>query len=107
MGEKKEIASFASETELTSTLIRLISGKPRAVYFLEGHGEAVLESANGDEISYSIAKGTLEAKNYTVKGLNLLTADGIPEDALAIIIAGPQKPVSQREVDLLKKYVDA
>jgi ABC-type uncharacterized transport system involved in gliding motility auxiliary subunit len=36
-----------------------------------------------------------------------LSTNSIPEDALAIIIVGPQKPVSSNEVRLLKKYVDA
>jgi ABC-type uncharacterized transport system involved in gliding motility auxiliary subunit len=107
MGTAREIASSASESELTGTLIRLISPMERVVYFLEGHGEASIEPVGGDEISFSIAKSTLEAKNYTVKGLNLLTNGGsIPADALAIIIAGPQKPITQDEMDLLENYVD-
>jgi ABC-type uncharacterized transport system involved in gliding motility auxiliary subunit len=107
MGTAREIASSASESELTGTLIRLISPMERVVYFLEGHGEASIEPVGGDEISFSIAKSTLEAKNYTVKGLNLLTNGGnIPTDALAIIIAGPQKPITEDEMDLLEKYVD-
>ncbi len=44
MGDRKEIASFANETELTKTLIRLISPQARVVYFLEGHGEPTLDS---------------------------------------------------------------
>ncbi len=104
MGETKEIASFVSEEELARTMIRLISPEPRAVYFLQGHGEPGIET--GGEISYSIAKSTLETKNYTVGTLNLLSAGEIPVDALAIIIAGPTKPLSTREVNLLKTYVD-
>lgn len=104
MGERREIANFASETELTITLIKLISPEARAVYFLTGHGEASLEFA---DISFSTAKRTLESKNYTVNSLNLLAENKIPEDALAIVIAGPMKPVSEQEVKLLKEYVDA
>jgi len=103
MGTHKEIAAFASETELAKSLIRLINPKPRTVYFLSGHGEASLESG---DISVSTAKQTLESKNYVVNSLNLLAENKIPEDALSIIIAGPQKPISEQEVQLLKKYVD-
>jgi len=103
-GENKEIADFASETELARALLRLISPGSRAVYFLQGHGEISLEP--GNELTYSVVQSTLEAKNYTVNTLNLLNTREIPEDALAIIIAGPQKPVSQEEVELLKAYVD-
>lgn len=105
MGETKEIASFASETELTKTLIRLISPEARVVYFLEGHGEPTLDTSG--KINFSTAKTTLESKNYTVNSLNLLSTNEIPADALAIIIAGPLKPLANSEVDLLKKYVDA
>lgn len=104
MGNTKEIASFASESELTKTLIRLISPEARVVYFLEGHGEPALES--GGQLSFSIAKTTLESKNYTVNSLNLLVTNSIPEDALAIIIAGPLKPLASSEVILLKQYVE-
>lgn len=104
MGDRKEIASYASETELVRTMIRLVSPEARAIYFLQGHGEMSLEP--GDDLSYSIAKSTLEAKNYTVNPLNLLTDPTIPEDAHAIVIAGPKKPVSEEEVELLKAYVD-
>ena len=101
MGETKEIASYADEGELTKTLIRLISPQARAVYFLEGHGEPTLES------NFSTAKSTLESKNYTVNTLNLISTNSIPEDALAVIIAGPLKPLASSEVTLLKKYVEA
>lgn len=104
MGEQSEIANFVSETELTKTLIKLINPEARAVYFLTGHGEATLESGN---VSFSTAKSTLESKNYTVNSLNLLAENKIPEDALAIIIGGPVKQVSEYEVQLLKQYVDA
>ncbi|MCC7118217.1 MAG: GldG family protein [Anaerolineales bacterium] len=106
MGDAKEIASSASETELLKALIRLANPGARTVYFLEGHGEALLQSGGSDTLSYSTAKSTLEAKNYTVKSLNLLTENKIPEDALAIIVAGPLKPISAAEATLLKKYVD-
>lgn len=105
MGATKEIASSASESEITKALIRLISPQERVVYFLEGHGEPTLDSSG--KSSYSTAKSTLESKNYTVKPLNLLSTNSIPEDAQSIIIGGPKKPLADSEVALLKKYVDA
>ncbi len=104
MSEQREIANFASETELTKTLIKLINPETRVVYFLTGHGEATLDFG---DVSLSTAKSTLESKNYTVNSLNLLAENKIPDDALAVVIAGPQKPVSETEVQLLKQYVDA
>jgi ABC-type uncharacterized transport system involved in gliding motility auxiliary subunit len=103
MEDRTEIAAFASETELTQALIRLISPNERVVYFLTGHGEADINGSGGD--SYFTARSTLEKKNYAVKDLNLLSASVIPDDALSVIIAGPRKPLSLQEVAVLKKYV--
>jgi ABC-type uncharacterized transport system involved in gliding motility auxiliary subunit len=104
MGDKKEIASYADESELTRAMIRLISPEARVVYFLTGHGEA--DIAGSGENAMSVAKSTLESKNYTVNSLNLLAVNKIPEDAQAIVIAGPTKPLSEEEVSLLKQYMD-
>jgi len=104
MGDRKEVAASASESEITKALIRLISPEARVVYFLEGHGEPSLDS--GGQTSFSVAKSTLESKNYTVNPLNLIVTNSIPKDALAIIIGGPMKPLTSGEVTLLKKYVD-
>jgi ABC-type uncharacterized transport system involved in gliding motility auxiliary subunit len=103
MGEAQEIASFATETEIVRALFRLINPDSRVIYFLEGHGEAGI-IPTGD-LSYSIARGTLESKNYIVQSLNLLSTNSIPEDAETIIVAGPLKPVSRQEVELIREYM--
>jgi ABC-type uncharacterized transport system involved in gliding motility auxiliary subunit len=105
MGDHQEKVTLVSERELTAGLVRMISPGSRAVYFLIGHGEYNPEEPSGDR-AYNQVKTTLENKNYTVKTLNLLTSNQIPEDAQVIVIAGPDKPVSQEEVDQLKGYVD-
>jgi len=106
MGESKEIASFATESELARTMIRLIDPRDRAVYFLQGHGEGGIDGFSGGDISYSIAASTLESKNYAVGTVNLIATNKIPEDALALIVAGPLKPVSAQEVTLIKEFVE-
>jgi len=103
MGERHEIVSYASEQEITRALVRLMNPGERTVYFLTGHGERDIEGYGND--GYSKLSAMLEAKNYTVKSLPLLAEKKVPDDALAIIIAGPQHPVSQEEVDLLSDYV--
>jgi ABC-type uncharacterized transport system involved in gliding motility auxiliary subunit len=104
LGDKQEIVSYADESEITGALIRLISPEARAVYFMTAHGEADITGAG--DVSMSVAKGTLERKNYTVNSLNLLAEKKIPEDALAIVIPGPTEPLTAQEVELLKAYLD-
>ena len=101
---RSEQVTTADEQEFTSALIRLANPGKRAVYFLVGQGEYSPDDT-GDR-SYSQAKTALTAKNYTVGTLNLLATRAIPEDALALIIAGADKPVSQEELDLIKAYLE-
>ena len=54
-----------------------------------------------DDTSYGQVKTVLESKNYIVSTLNLIANPKIPSDAEEIIIAGPQKPLSSGEVELL------
>lgn len=102
MDGRQEQITFASEEELTGGLVRLANPGQRVVYFLQGHGEYELEAAS--ENNYSEVRSALEAKNYTVNTLNLLASPKIPDDALAVIVVGPTKPLSQQEVDLVKAY---
>lgn len=104
MGDRKEKASLASEQAITGALIRLISGGTRNVYFISGHGE--YDPMTSGDRSYSLVKQNLEAKNYTVRSLNLLTVNTIPEDADVLIIAGPKKPMAENEVALVKTFVE-
>lgn len=102
MDGRAEQVSFASEEEITSALIRLANPGTRSVYFLTGHGEFTIDGSG--ENSYRQVRSALEAKNYTVDTLNLLATPKIPDDALAIIVAGSTKPLSQAEIDLIRAY---
>lgn len=104
MGDKTAIVAYASEEEILKGLLRLLNPESSTIYFLTGHGEHDIQQSG--EASMTRAVSTLESKNYTVKTLNLLVENEIPEDARVIVIAGPTKPVSQEEVDLLKGFLD-
>lgn len=104
MGNASETASFTSENEIDNALVRLISPQTRVVYFLTGHGEPDI-NGNGNT-ALSKARTTLQNRNYSVKTLNLAAENKIPDDAKAIVIAGPTKPLLDQEVSLLKAYVN-
>lgn len=104
MGDRKEIVSYASETELVRALIRLMTPEQRTVYFLIGHGEADIEG-NGQRSAVRAAQA-LKDKNYNVKSLNLAAERQIPQDARALIVAGPLKPLLDEEVALIRSYLE-
>ncbi len=104
MGDRKEIVSYASETELVRALIRLMTPEQRTVYFIIGHGE--LSPEGSGQYSALRASQALKDKNYTVKTLNLAAERKIPEDARTLIIAGPRKPLLEDEVALIQSYLE-
>ncbi|HLB63303.1 MAG TPA: Gldg family protein [Anaerolineales bacterium] len=104
IGEASEVVPFPSEEEITSALIRLANPADRKIYFLTGHGERDIEETG--EGGVSDVRAALEAKNYEVGTLNLLVETEVPEDALAVIVAGPTFPLTQGEADLLTGYLD-
>jgi ABC-type uncharacterized transport system involved in gliding motility auxiliary subunit len=105
MQGRQELLTNPTEQDLTNSLVHLMNPGQRAVYFLTGHGERDIQ--NPSDKAYTRARTVLESKNYTVKALNLLAQNKIPDDALAIIIDGPTQPISSQEMALLKTYVDS
>ncbi len=104
MGGTKQPVSTLSETDITGAMVRLMNPGTHVIYFLTGHGEYSLD-AGGDK-SYTQLKAALESKNYTVSTLNLLSTSQIPTDASVIVIAGPLKPLSDTEINLLDTYMN-
>lgn len=105
LGTRSEKVINPSEQTITAALIKLTSAKVPVVYFLGGHGERSLEEFG--EIGLTTLKTALERQNYTVKPLGLLGRDeGVPEDADAVVIVSPVKPLDQTEVDQLSAYLN-
>jgi ABC-type uncharacterized transport system involved in gliding motility auxiliary subunit len=103
MGDAKQSVSSNTETEITGALVRLMNPGTHVIYFLTGHGEYPI-SGSSDQ-SYTQLANTLTSKNYKVDTLNLLATNQIPQDASVVVIAGPQKPLSDGEVSLLDQYI--
>ncbi len=104
MGTRQEKATAQTEDGITGAMVRLMSSGQRKIYFLTGHGEhSITESSDS---SYVSLKSQLEAKNYVVADLNLLTSAAVPNDAKIIVIGGPQKPLNEAEINAIKAFTD-
>jgi ABC-type uncharacterized transport system involved in gliding motility auxiliary subunit len=104
LGENKQIVTALSEVEITGALVRLMNPEAQTVYFLTGHGERSPEDSGSG--SLALLKRLLESKNYTVATLNLIAGNQIPADAQAVVVAGPQQPLTREEVDLLQGFLE-
>jgi hypothetical protein len=112
---------FRGENELMSAIDFLEQDKKKAIlYFTQGNGE--LDMGFGEERQPdrrgSILKGRLEKDNYDVRGLrvgaadegghhgSLTTAPQVPEDATAVVIAGPHMPFADQAIQALDAFMN-
>ncbi|HIE30233.1 TPA: hypothetical protein EYP66_23470 [Candidatus Poribacteria bacterium] len=102
--DKRESVTSVDEQKFTSAIMKVTKGEIKKIYFLTGHGERSIEDY--DRQGFNRAKEALEKQNYKVEELLLATQPQIPDDSSAIIIANPQAPFSEHEIDALKEYLD-
>ncbi|HBK98497.1 MAG TPA: hypothetical protein DD001_14850, partial [Microcoleaceae bacterium UBA10368] len=92
-----------SEIKLTNGLEEILSTRNPTVYFLQGKGERPLQEGQG---GIQQAEKFLKDKYYTTQTLNFSESKEVPENADALIIAGPEKPFSDAEIKAIKAYLD-
>ncbi|QHV00051.1 GldG family protein [Synechocystis sp. CACIAM 05] len=111
-GDKKQLVqnllSFQqredlSEIQLTNAIAKAQRQEIPQVYLVQGHGELPLNNEPG---GISTAVTALENLGVTVQPLNVVTDGGIPEDADAVVIAGPTRKFLAPEIATLKQYTD-
>jgi len=101
---KRESVTSVDEQKFTSSIMKVVRDEIKKIYFLTGHGERSIEDY--DRQGFNKAKEALEKQNYQVEELLLATQPQIPDDCSAVIIANPQKPFSEHEIDVLREYLD-
>ena len=102
--ERVERVVSSSEQELTNGLIKAIEGEERTVYFVQGHGER--DPASSDREGYSSLAEALARDNLTVETVVLAQTGAVPDDATALVIAGPETDILPAEADLLRRWLD-
>ena len=96
---------FRGEKMFTSAILHVIEDKQDTVYFLQGHGELLLDQADPSR-GITEASAFLQQRNIKPQPLNLQVTGRIPEDARLLLIASPQYSYTQEEIILLKDYLD-
>jgi ABC-type uncharacterized transport system involved in gliding motility auxiliary subunit len=94
-----------TEEDVTNALTKIIKGETKTIYFTEGHGEKPIDG--GEMGDYQLAAKDLEKAGYAVKKLNLAREGKVPEDAAAVVVAGPQNEPFAPELDMLDAYLRA
>jgi ABC-type uncharacterized transport system involved in gliding motility auxiliary subunit len=93
-----------SEEAITNAIIKVSRQGEKTIYFTQGHGEPDIDST--EEVGYSEVKGGLEKLSFRVKKLVLFQEAAVPKDAAVVVVAGPQKPLLEKEIFLLENYLE-
>jgi ABC-type uncharacterized transport system involved in gliding motility auxiliary subunit len=103
MGDKKQNSTGTTEKDVSTALVKL-ERPGKKVYFTTGHGERSLDGFGPQD--YGTIKQGIERDNFATAPINLVTARAVPDDADALIIAGPTNPFLSEEKDALKAFLD-
>jgi len=104
LNERKEIVGDLAEQTIANALQRLVRGEDRYVMFLEGHGERALDGTDSKGLN-QLAQ-VLARSGLALRPLNLVRTPAIPDNIALLVVAAPQQPLLEGEVELIEQYVD-
>lgn len=97
--------AFQGEYAIATALLNLLEDHHAKVYMTAGHGE--LDPDNPDRDGFQYARAALREEKTDVEPLYLLENERVPEDASAVIVAGPTEPFATSEVVKLSNFLES
>lgn len=99
--------AYPDERSITNALLRVTATGDFKLYFTSGHNEWEFEPMQTQvgADSLSMAYDLLSQLGFQMERINLLTIDAIPEDASAVVVAGPVVAFDDVEVEILREYM--
>lgn len=92
------------EGEVTTLILKVTRPGGKRLYALTGHGEPELSDIETPAGLGGLAS-VLKDDNVEIRPLFLATVEAVPDDAAAVILAGPVKPLIPHELDALRTYL--
>jgi ABC-type uncharacterized transport system involved in gliding motility auxiliary subunit len=102
--EQFERLNDVSEEAITAAALRLIRGEKKKIYVIQGHGEPSLTGNRPEALSAFVK--AVEREHLSVADLFLGDRSSLPEDAAAVILAAPRKPLLETEQALLEQFLE-
>ncbi|MBN1673749.1 MAG: GldG family protein [Kiritimatiellae bacterium] len=97
--------TFRGEQAFSSAVLSVMQGTRRVVCFLDGHGEKDVDSYD-QYAGYSRIAKIMRDDHIETRKIVLERQPYIPADASAVVIAGPKKPFSREELEIVRRYLD-
>jgi hypothetical protein len=100
---REVVVSAGNEESLIGGIARVLHEKARVLYFVNGHRERDLASGSNENLGR--AAQVLRNEGYELRGLSLLQLHTVPEDASAVVLAGPEVDLAEGELEALSTYL--
>jgi ABC-type uncharacterized transport system involved in gliding motility auxiliary subunit len=100
---RRMVVPAGNEMSLISGIARIVSEKAKVLYFLTDHRERSVGMGKPDQLGR--AGQVLREEGYTLRSLSLLRAHSVPEEASAVVIAGPEVDLVDEEIAELDRYL--
>ena len=104
-GDNSTRVNDLSEEVLTNALVRITGAETKRIYFVTGHGEPDITARETPDGLGQLA-ASLENEGAEVVPLLLATVPDVPADASLLIVASPQRPFLENEIESLGRYLD-
>jgi hypothetical protein len=99
-GEPPRVKAFRGEQLLTSALMDLGEPEKRKIYFLQGQGEPPV----GESSPLSLLEEYIGRQGVAVAPLELTATGRVPDDAGAVVLAGPRYDLPAAALTALRDY---
>ena len=100
---RTERATSVDEQSLTNALKKVVEGRAKKMYFIQGHGER--DPMASEPTGYSGVSEALKNDNFEVAKLTLAQEGKVPDDATVVVVAGPSTDFLAPEMEALRAYL--
>lgn len=97
--------TFRGETAISSALLAITQTERPRVYFLEGHGERDFNERD-DYVGLSSMGEEIRRDDIELEPFSFARQNNLPDDASALIIAGPTRRYSDGELERIRAYLE-
>jgi ABC-type uncharacterized transport system involved in gliding motility auxiliary subunit len=98
-----ERTTSTDEQGLTNALKKVLEGKAKKIYFVQGHGEHDPSASETD--GYSGIESSLKSENFEVAKVTLAQEGKVPDDATVLVVAGPRTDFFAPELDAVRAFL--
>lgn len=101
---KRQYVTERDELNITNGLIKISRSSDPVVYFIQGHGEGDLSSAENDGLKFIFE--AIKNSAVDVRPLSLASTQEIPFDAKTVILWGPKSALQPSEIKVLQRFLE-